>query len=180
MKLSRQAWVGVGGALVLAAVVGVIVFATVSSPRRRTIVPATGPDEAAARREVEQRVEQYRKAGEPIFVTDFAPKSPPPAERNAAEPLKAAMKLLDKTNDDPAWNLDLAAPAKLTAPQWQMLEAATKRFEPALALVDAADARPEVDWGITYKSPAIGILLPSLNGARQLQNALQIATLTAH
>ena len=93
----------------------------------------------------------------------------------------AAIKWLDtpELNKDPVWQLDIL-PNKLTDAQWQQIDAAVKRFAPALAQIDQADGRQAADWKVEFKSPAIQILLPSLNGARHCANLLRMAALSSH
>ena len=182
MNLPRHVRIGIGVAAVVAIVVGVLLYMNLSSPRARTITvqrKAPSVDEAKARQEVDRRIAEYRAKGEPVVVTDLKPKPVDP-KQNAAEPLMAAMKWLDtpEVGKHPSWNLDMSA--KLTDKQWQIVDDAVNKFAPALALIDQADGRDAADWKIEYKSPAMTILLRSLNGARQSANLLNMAALSAH
>lgn len=183
MNLTKQVWIGVAIAGVIAVVVGVLAYQNLSAPRKRTIVIAPERlkiDQAAARREVDRRIVEYRAKGEPITVEDFAPQPVDPKDDAAAAYLAAA-KWLDtpEASNDPVWDIDLV-PDKLTAAQWQQIDAAMETFAPALALIDQADGRNSADWKIEYKSPALKVLLRSLNSARQSANLLRMAALTSH
>ncbi|MEA2736534.1 MAG: hypothetical protein QOE14_2985 [Humisphaera sp.] len=183
MKLPKHVLIGICVAAVVAIVVGVLLTLTLSAPRKRTVVveprrPTV--DEAIARKEIDRRIADYRAKGERILVADFKPKPIDPKD-NAAEPLMASAAWLDKPefDKDPAWQIDII-PEKLTDAQWQQIDAAVARFAPALALIDQADGRDAVDWKIEFKSPAMQILLRSLNGARQSANLLRMAALSSH
>lgn len=189
MKLSRTTWVGISFAAAIAVVVSLLAFAHLSGPSKRTVVvsevdkpvkPATEAEVAAARKRVDERVAMIRKAGEPLLLADFIPKPVPP-EDDAAAPLLAAIRWLgDKEKEaHPAWQLDVV-PTTLTEADWRAIDDAVAKFAPGLALIDQADGRTRADWKIQYKSPAIQILLPSLNGARHVQNLLRLAALSAH
>src|SRR5687768_16604289 len=182
MKLPKHVWIGIGVAAVVTVIVGTLMIMNFSSPRRRTVVVQPKPpsvDEATARKEVDRRIADIRAKGEPILVADFKPKPLAP-DVNAAEPLIAAMKWLDtkERNDNKVWELEISP--RMTEAQWQQVEASLKTFAPALALVDQADGRTAVEWKIDFKSPAISILLPSLNGARHTANLLRMSALSAH
>src|SRR5687768_10017258 len=182
MNLPKRVRIGIGLAAFVTVVVGVLAYMHLSAPRKRTVVVQAKPlnvDEATAKRELDRRIADIRAKGEPILVTDFKPK-PLDAKDNAAEPLMAAMKWLDRRefNDDKVWELDMSS--QLSDAQWQQVDAAVQRFAPALALIDQADGRTGADWKIEFKSPAINILLPRLNGARHLGNLLNMAALSDH
>ena len=184
MKLPRQVQIGLGVAAVIAVGVGVLGYMHFSSPKPRTIVlerpTRANVDEAAVRKEIDARLAAYKAKGEPVRVIDLKPKPVAPPD-NAAEPILAAIKWLDQPqfDKDPAWNVDVD-PDKLTEAQWQQLDAAAKKYAPALALIDQADGRDAVDWRIQFKSPGLRILLPALNGARHTANLLTIAAVTSH
>src|SRR5439155_656362 len=117
-SVKKSWWIGGGILAVILIAVAVIAIATLSEPRRRIVVmappaPRLGAD---AQNEVERRLAEYRKAGEPVAITDYRPPPVDPAH-NAALPLKAAAKTLETFANHPVWNLTLSP--KLKPGQWQ-------------------------------------------------------------
>jgi len=159
----------------------VLLYFNLSSPRQRTITISKPQAEvrsaAEARKALDARIAAFKQAGEPTLLADFHEPVVDPAD-NMAEPVIAAGKLLEKADKDPFWNIDVGL--NLKDEQWKQVDAALDRFAPALALMDQAETRNGVNWGIKFESPSIGILLRPLNGARALANVLQAAAFSAH
>lgn len=181
MSSRARFWLPLSLLAVVALAVGVLLYLNLSTPRQRTITISRPEREvrtaAEARKALDARIAAYKQAGEPILLADFVERKVDPA-RNFAEPVISAAKIFDKTDKDPFWNVDVSSNLKVE--QWKIVDAGLDRFAPALALMDQAQTRDGVNWGIEFKSPAIGILLRSLNGARALANVLQAAALSAH
>jgi hypothetical protein len=182
--MNLRARIGIAVVCVLTLVVGVILFFTLSSPRSRTGVVVATPaklsgDEKKLRAELDERVVAARAKGEPVVITDLKPKPVAPAD-DAATPLLAAIAFMDRKefNADKVWDLDISL--QLPDAQWQQVDAALAKYQPALDLIDQADGRTAADWKIEFKSPGLMILLRHLNGARQLANLLQMSALSAH
>src|SRR6266536_3567783 len=98
--VKKSWWVGGGLLALIPVAVAVLAINNLSEPRRRTVV-MTAPAArlgADAQGEVEKRIAEYRKAGEPVAITDYRPQPVDPAH-NAAVPLKAAAKALEPFNN---------------------------------------------------------------------------------
>jgi len=132
-------------------------------------------------RRLERLAGEYRAAGEPIEPADFVVTGVADAD-NAAFDLRAAAAMLDQPGDA-AW----AAFEKLIDPALPLrddevtaIRGVVAAHAPALALVTAARSKPAVDWKIRITTPVFAVLLPDLNGQRQLARFVAADALLAH
>jgi hypothetical protein len=135
---------------------------------------------APAPKTLDDQVAAYKAAGEPIEPADFNSKGTPDAD-NAAVELRAAGAAL-KSDTDPAWVAyqKLAFGYPLTDAQAAVLRTMVDAQAAALPHIDAAMARPAVDWQIKFVSPVMMTLLPHLKEQRMLAKVLQVQALLAH
>jgi len=120
-----------------------------------------------------EQIAQYKKAGEPIEVTDFVV-APMPDADNAAIELKAAGDALkDRTPAWQSWDKFNDVRARLSDAELAALKAVVAENAAVIEHVDAAMKRKGVVWPVPIKSPAIDVLLPHLNHQRGVANLIQ-------
>lgn len=128
-----------------------------------------------AQRRLDTTLARLRDAGIALKITDLQP-APLEDRENAAWYYKQAFAAISKQFDTPrASNYDtdhLGTAPRFTAFWQTLVERSEIDNAPAFALARQARAHDRVDWGWTFKSPALLILLPTLNDSRHLANTL--------
>jgi hypothetical protein len=141
---------------------------------------------AYSHRQLAAAIAKIQARGEPVHYEDF---DPPPIsdDRNAAVALKLAAVLFEP---DQAWPAKLSLDAQynvgnsvryLTTPQdLDVVQSIFNRRRPALALVRQSRSLEQADWNARVRKRMINILLPHLNGQRDLATFLAAAAYVQH
>jgi hypothetical protein len=133
-----------------------------------------------ADRRLRRMVEPLRAERWPLTVVDLAPPTVP-EEENAAAYLKAAIAAIDRRNESPASSSLSYPDYPPFGSAWETLASrSVAGSAKTFPLARRARAFDRFDWGTRYTRPAIAVLLPHLNNARELANTLGDAALYAH
>jgi hypothetical protein len=133
-----------------------------------------------AQRRLDQGIAEIRATGEPALVEDL--NGPPIKDAdNAAYYYNQAIAKLNPNAEAPAasnytYNNYPPFPRKWYA----MADASAKANQPAFNLAREARKHPQAQWTKVYGSPLINVLLPHLNGIRNLANHVGDNALLLH
>ncbi len=114
-----------------------------------------------------------------MLPEDFAQPAVPDSA-NAVADLQAAAASIPA--GDPGYTVlaKLHPLPPLTSGELAVIEELVKAHGPALAHVDAAVAKPGIDWRLRLRTPVCETLLPDLNSQRRVVNLLGADLLYAH
>jgi len=132
-----------------------------------------------AQRRFDAEIARLRGLGQPVLAADFNNLPAVPDDRNAAVLLKQAM-AFTYTADQEEFERNLLLYVRLTDNQRRVLSTYPITFASQIQLAHRARQRNQADWGQVYRTPLIGVMLPSLNNARQLATMLGYAALASH
>lgn len=124
---------------------------------------------------LQAKIAEYRAAGQPVLIDDFATE-PVPDEENGAYFLRQAASLAQPKEE----MLDIAKDAALRAEHADELRQYVAANEPALKLVRAARSKTRTCWDQKLTSPAFGMVVPSLSPQRMLARLTCTAALQQH
>ena len=125
-------------------------------------------------------IAELKRAGEPIFPTDFVPAQPDGPD-NTVNDLAAAVKMLPQIDDtwDDFQNADHALP--LRPDEIQYIESLAETTAGARAALDHANDKSRADWPVNLSNPTlIPLMLPSLNDQRRFGEILSFSSLLEH
>lgn len=128
---------------------------------------------AEAQRRLDQRIDSYRAAGQPVLIEDFEP-TPVPDEDNAA-PLweKAAAAIVQQEEDH--YYEDFLKPS-YAAKYPDEFDALIAANAGALQFAEEAAAKPAIDWGARFTNPPPYMLFARhYSGQRAVAKMLAIA-----
>jgi len=131
-------------------------------------------------RRLDAQLAEYRAAGQPVDIEDFAP-PPTPDDNNAALAYKKAFELLEL--DDEQYDLIMHdfSPDKIATSPY-LMKAAIEANPKTLKLIRDARSMTGCDWGINYHSKSIDDLLSvsSLGDCRVLGKFLRSTAVYYH
>ncbi len=131
------------------------------------------------RRRFDAEVARLRGLGQMVLADDFNNQPTIPDDENAAVLLKQAMAVtFNAAQDDFDNNINWSL--KLTDHQRAVLASFSADFAPKLQFARQARQRHRADWKQTYRSPLIGVMLPSLNPSRTLAVLLGYTAIAHH
>ncbi|MDB5291942.1 MAG: hypothetical protein JWL69_3183 [Phycisphaerales bacterium] len=134
---------------------------------------------ADERRQLDELIQALKQKGVAVQPADFSTE-PVPAADDAAPALLAAAKLV-KARPEPWKALEQISERLPASPQLaEVYRNIVASDSEALALADQALVRKAADWKVTVTSPVIRVMLPHLNGQRDVANLLRVAAFDAY
>jgi hypothetical protein len=135
---------------------------------------------AVAQRRLDEGVAAIRATGEPAIAEDLNREKLPDAD-NAAYYYKQAIATLNPNAESPAAsNYTYNGYPPFPRKWYAMAEASAAANKPAFDLVREGRKHPRVQWTSQYRSPLLNLLLPHLNGIRNLANHVGDDALLQH
>jgi hypothetical protein len=135
---------------------------------------------AVAQRKLDEGVAAIRATGEPAIAEDLNQEQLPDAD-NAAYYYNQAIAKLNPNAESPASsNYTYNGYPPFPRKWYAMAEASAAANKPAFDLVREARKHPRVQWTSQYRSPLFNLLLPHLNGIRNLANHVGDDALLQH
>ncbi len=133
-----------------------------------------------AHRRLQAEIDRCIAAGEPVYPADFNPHVTIPDDQNAAKFLQDAELALNLTQEqDELIDTLVENPARVSD-HLTSVRGIADANEAALGLIRKATSLDQVDWGVRFRSPAIGALLPNLSGQRTLARLLCVSAAQQH
>jgi len=125
-------------------------------------------------KKLQELLAQYRAAGEPVSVSEFAAQ-PVPEDEDAAAVLRKAAQAIDENSE--AWQAfdeaEETAAHPLTDKEVEAYRNVVATYVPALEAPAEAARRPKLDWGVAWSSPVFANLdLGYLGEQRRLARLL--------
>ena len=124
---------------------------------------------------LQAKIAEYRAAGQPVLIEDFAVE-PVPDEENGAYFLRQAASLAQPKEE----MTDIAYDARLRAEHANELQQYVVANAAALKLIREARSKTRTDWNQKLTSPVITMLLPNLSPQRMLAKLARTAALQQH
>ncbi len=132
-----------------------------------------------AQRRLDAVIAAAKSRGEPILVTDYAARPPPPDETNAAFYLRRSGMALKYTPTE-EWALENVEALPIPPDVAEVAAATVERY--GAQLTDVREARrhgDKIDWAIAIRSPMWNVLLRDLTHLRDLGRLTRAAALLA-
>jgi len=127
-----------------------------------------------ADRRLTAKIDEYRRAGQPVLPEDFQV-APVPDEENAVLLYgQAISKLASPARGQPDFSDFLGDPTLIEEKRDALVALLEQNVEP-LRLLREARGKPGVDWKTRPASPLVFVPLPQLSGARGLAKAASVA-----
>jgi len=124
-----------------------------------------------AHRRLQAEIDRCIAAGEPIYPADFDP-TPIPDAKNAAKVYQDAAFAVSLTTEQTERIRTVSMEPAAASEHLRELSALIQAQGAAWDLVGKARRLEEVDWGVRFRSPAFGALLPNLSDQRVLGRLL--------
>jgi hypothetical protein len=133
-----------------------------------------------AQKKLDAGIAAIRATGEPALVDDLNRDKVPDADNAAYYYRLAITKLNPNVLSPAASNYTYNGYPPFSRKWFAMSEASAKANQGAFDLVREARKHPRVQWSSTYASPLITVILPHLNGMRDLANHVGDNALLKH
>lgn len=132
-----------------------------------------------AERRLQDKLEEYRAAEQPVLPEDFAMASVPDADNAALVLRKAAAAVVELADAPVSISEVIDAPCVVDECPDDIRLLIEANAE-ALRLVRGVRARPCADWGVRLTSPVINVMLPDLSPQKNLARVCCVAALYHH
>jgi len=132
-----------------------------------------------AGRRLRAKIDEYRAAGQPVLLQDFAMPSVADAD-NAALLLRKAAAALVEPDDVPISIADVIDAPQVVNERPKEVALLIEANAEALRLVRGVRAKPKADWGVRLASPVVNVTLPDLRPQKDLARVCCVAALYHH